>query len=101
MCEIVEELQRYVPSRPCQLKRPLPNGEFYSVDEQAVHQILSGGDQLTCCRCRGAQSLRCNHESTLERLEGLIPITEDWHARLTLVKVSACIALLLIIVIGF
>jgi len=34
MCEIVEELQRYVPSRPCQLKHPLPNGEFYSVDEQ-------------------------------------------------------------------
>ena len=87
MCEIIEELQKYVPSRPCQVKHPLPNGEFCTVDEQAVHQILSGGDQLTSCCCRGAQSLCCNHESTLERLEGLIPVTEDWHARLTLVKV--------------
>ena len=88
MCEIMEELQKYVPSCTCQVKHPLPNGDSYIVEEQAVHQILSGGDQLTCCQCRGAQSLRCNHESTLDRLEGLIPVTEDWHARLTLVKVG-------------
>ena len=68
MCEIMEELQKYVPSCTCQVKHPLPNGDSYIVEEQAVHQILSGGDQLTCCRCRGAQSLRCNHESTLKGL---------------------------------
>jgi len=72
MCEIIEELQKYAPSHPCEVNHLLPNGETYTIDEQAVHQILSGGDQLTCCRCHGAQSLCCNHESTLERLEGLI-----------------------------
>jgi len=83
----MEELQKYVPTHTCHIKHSLPNGDFYTVEEQAIHPILSGGDQLTCCRC-GAQSLRCNHESTLDRLEGLVPVTEDWHARLTLVKVD-------------
>ena len=84
----MEELQKYVPTRTCQIKHSLPNGDLYMVEEQAIHPILSGGDQLTCCRCRGALSLRCNPESTLDRLEGLVPVTEDWHARLTLVNVN-------------
>ena len=41
-------------------------------------------DQLTVCRCRSIQSARINDDDTAERLVGLVPVTEDWHARLTL-----------------
>ena len=87
MCSIMTNLHQYVPDTPCQVNFELPNGEFYTTNDYALYPILCGGDQLTVCRCRGAQSLRCNHESTVDRLEGLVPVVEDWHARLTLVKV--------------
>ena len=87
MCNIMTELHQYVPDKPCQTKFRLPNGEFYTTDDCALYPILCGGDLLTACRCRRAQSLCCNHESTVDRLEGLVPVFEDWHAKLTLVKV--------------
>ena len=47
------------------------------------------GDQLTVARVRGAAALRSWHKTTLDRLEGHVPTTSDWHARLCLVTVSA------------
>ena len=101
MCNIMTELHKYVPDKPCQLNFELPDGEIYTTSDNALHPILCGGDQLTACRCRGAQSLRCSHESAVDRLEGLVPVVEDWHARLTLVKVCThlffCIKILMMI----
>ena len=51
-----------------------------SYEEECYHQTLFGGDQLTACRCRGAQSARINDDDTAERLIGLVPVVEDWHA---------------------
>lgn len=46
-----------------------------------------GGDQLTVARARGTAALRATHDSPTERLNGIIPVIEDWHVRLTLMKV--------------
>ena len=51
-------------------------------------QTLFGGDQLTIARARGAISIRYGHELPEEQLKGLIPAMEDWHTRMTLMKVS-------------
>ena len=47
-----------------------------------------GGDQLTVARVRGTQALWKAQDRPVNRLEGLIPVVEDWHARMALVRVS-------------
>ena len=42
---------------------------------------------MTVCRSRGAQAARCNDDVAVERLDGITPVAEDWHARLTLMRV--------------
>ena len=42
---------------------------------------------MTVCRSRGAQSAQCNDDNPVGQLEGLIPVAEDWHTRLTLMRV--------------
>ena len=43
---------------------------------------------LTSARIRGTQALRSTEDKAVERLEGIVPVTEDWHSRMTLMKVS-------------
>ena len=45
--------------------------------------IAIGGDQLTAARVRGSKRVRGNSERGIERLEGLQPVIEDWHAKTT------------------
>ena len=60
---------------------------FFTNDDVLYHEILLGGDQLTCARVRGAQSMRVNHENSADGLAGFIPVVEDWHAKMTFMKV--------------
>ena len=48
---------------------------------------LFGGDQLTCVRARSANWLRCSHDSPEFALQGIVPVVEDWHARMCLLRV--------------
>ena len=50
-------------------------------------KILLGGDQLTVARAHSAKGMRVNHENAKSCLKGIIPVIEDWHTRLTLMKV--------------
>ena len=50
--------------------------------------ILIGGDQLTVARARGAQKAKTNAFSPSDRLEGLVPMVEDWHAKVVILSVS-------------
>ena len=43
-------------------------------------QLFLGGDQLTEERARNAQKGRADGDTTFEKLEGVIPKVEDWHA---------------------
>lgn len=86
MCSIMKHLHRYVPKKSHNVTYHLPNEDFVCTEE-IYHRILFGGDQLTASRCRSAQSARCHDDLPEERFEGIIPVTEDWHARQTLMRV--------------
>ncbi len=58
-------------------------------DNTKFFEILFGGDQLTTARACGVKALRLGHETAHDRLDGLFPIVEDWHARVTLLKVCS------------
>lgn len=76
MCDIMDDLHAYVP-----LHTPNTDQQHSSEDKiQLVHPTLLGGDQLTVARVRGAQKLRYNEFTQADRLEGLIPFTQDWHS---------------------
>ena len=49
--------------------------------------VLLGGDQLTVARAKGAQAMMASHDRPSDHLEGIIPIVEDWHSRMTLMRV--------------
>ena len=60
--------------------------------------ILFGGDQLTAARARGCQRHRVNSETATNRLQGLIPVSEDWHASVVLLGVSMLYCVVSIII---
>ena len=49
--------------------------------------VLFGGDQLTVAHARGAQTVLGNSHNESDCLEGLVPVVEDWHAKVTFMKV--------------
>ena len=82
-----DELNTYVPSHSIIVTIPLPSGESIEHTDTIQHELLFGGDQLTASRARGAQALRSSHDTRKDRLVRLLPTPEDWHARVTLLKV--------------
>ena len=56
-------------------------------DNTQFSKILLGGDQLTAARARGTQAIRRTERTPANRLQGLIPVIEDWHVRMSLMKV--------------
>ena len=87
MCKILEGLHHYVPSIYTDESTTLPNGEELSFKEVRMWDTLFGGDQLTVAHARGSIAIRANHPDANERLEGLVPTVEDWHLRMTFMKV--------------
>ena len=63
------------------------DGEVTTVNDVTFWPILLGGDQLTAVGARGVQAFRCTHDTSTNRIDGLFPVIEDWHARVTLAKV--------------
>ena len=61
---------------------------YEEVTTEKLHHVLIGGDQLTAERVRGAQSMRQNSTHAAGRLEGYIPVSEDWHAKVCFLQVS-------------
>ena len=87
MIEIMDEMQQYVPS--IQRTSTVAAGDKeYQVEQDVVHPLLFGGDQLTVKNARAAQTAKSAEPLSLGRLEGLVPVFEDWHARLCLLNVS-------------
>ena len=87
MCSVLKDLYKYVPKKNCKVTYHLPDQDF-ECSEELHHRTLLGGDQLTVSRCRSAKMARCNEDIPEERFDGFIPVVEDWHARLTLMRVS-------------
>jgi L1 cell adhesion molecule like protein len=70
MISIIKHIQQYVP---CSLH-----------EEEVIHQILLGGDQLSTAMTRRVQAQRRNSTTPIQRLQGVIPVCEDWHTKLCL-----------------
>ncbi len=86
---ILEHIQQYVPTMSVETTVDLPNSsDTTSVTADYFHYLLFGGDQLTEKRAQGAQDVRSNSERGKDRLEGLLPVAEDWHAKVCLLGVS-------------
>ena len=98
MCAILDNLDKYIPSVPVNKSLDLANGEVYEMNDHMVYPILLGGDQLTVARVRGAKSIRADHDTNIEKLNGFFPVVEDWHCRMTLLKVCPYIVNLALIV---
>ena len=78
-----------VPTESAEGQHVLPNGSTIPCDDTRLLKVLLGGDQLTVARVCGTQALRASEDKAVDRLEGVIPVIEDWHARMTLMIVSA------------
>lgn len=90
MIQILTHAQKYVPSKTVKRNLVLPSKNTISYEEEHYAVTLIGGDQLTVARARGAQRIRSNSTKSEDRLDGLLPVTEDWHAKMCLLQVSIC-----------
>ena len=88
MVEILLGLNKYVPVEHTERTVEI-NGTCVTQPITELWPRMLFGDQLTAARVRGAAALRSWHKTTLDRLEGHVPATSDWHARLCLVTVGA------------
>lgn len=84
---IMDRFVKLVPQQPDDALAVLPNGDVLEFDNTQFAKILLGGDQLTAARARGTQSIRRTEDTAARRLQGLIAVTEDWHVRMSLMKV--------------
>jgi L1 cell adhesion molecule like protein len=86
MITILEELHKYVP----QVEHTVTvTAERYTKTKSVtmVYPILLGGDQLSTARARSAKAAKRTETPCADRLDGLVPVFEDWHARVTLLAV--------------
>ena len=88
MGKILEHFMTLVPTLPADGHKVLPNGSILEFDNTQFSQVLIGGDQLTSARIRGTQANRVTQDMAIDRLQGLLAVTEDWHSRMALIKVS-------------
>lgn len=90
MREILREVYQYVPTVTSCSSDDGGNGMDDSIPGSSF-PILFGGDQLTTERARTVKNVLSNSDAPTSRLENLIPVTEDWHAKMCLYKVLVLI----------
>ncbi len=79
MVDILATLHKYVPLDE------IPSTTISHI--KLLHKLLLGGDLLTAVRVKGAQRIRQNSDHPVGRLQGFIPVAEDWHANVCLMEV--------------
>ena len=98
MVDILATLHKYVPlhettTQPEETQEEDLTAQPEEADEkeltmiEILHKVIFGGDLLTAVRAKGAQRIRQNSEHPVGRLEGFIPVAEDWHAKVALMEV--------------
>lgn len=86
MTKILEELQKYVPSKLVDIEESIPGTDL--TQEKAFVDTLVGGDLLSAVRARGAIYIRSGSELLEHRLRGFRVVSEDWHALVCYLEVS-------------
>lgn len=97
MIDIMQHIHQYVPALHTVDDITIQStGEHIQAERVDFHSIVFGGDQLTAKRARGSQKIRSNSKNEAEKLEGLLPVAEDWHTKVCLLEVrlrSVCVSL--------
>lgn len=83
MIDIMENLQQYVPLEAEVEKLLIPGIGKREVHADTFHHVLFGGDQLTAKCTRGSKHVCSNSLRGKDRLEGLKPVVEDWHVKVS------------------
>ena len=88
MLDIFDHIHTYVPSKCIQRRKIVPlTGEVIDFNDSEFMTTLIGGDQLMAARAHGTQLIRSNCHLNIDNLAGLLPVAEDWHAKLCLLQV--------------
>ena len=88
MVEVLAHLHQYVPIKEYTNDVYISSINETVVEHRAkVRKILFGEDQLTAARARGAIKAMSNATTPAKRLEGIIPVVEDWHAKMSFLDV--------------
>ena len=88
MVDIVQHLLQYVPFKQYERSVLVQSmNKFVTLQGATCCKILFVGDQLTVARARGAIRAMANAVNPIKRLEGLIPVVEDWHAKVIILEV--------------
>lgn len=85
MTEILTHIQRYAPCQHVEVQQELE--PFVYTDYKYVTTLV-GGDQLSTARARSCVAMQENAENNLDKLNGLLPVAEDWHAKVCFMQVS-------------
>ncbi len=88
MGKILDDYMKLVPTIAATGNYLLPNHSTVEFDATQFHGIPFGDHQLTVARMRGTQILRATEETAVKRLQGILPVVEDWHTRMTFLKVE-------------
>lgn len=88
MTEILQSLHQYVPCVSSETTKTISTNENIVEYVENMHSILIGGDQVTVARIRAAQYAKRNSERPTKRLDGFIPVIEDWHTKANILDVS-------------
>ena len=64
------------------------NSRENDVEEKLLYSLLFGVDQLSVVRYQGSKTIRRCLSNSVQRLEGLYPVAEDWHTEVVVLKVS-------------
>ena len=89
MFQILQHLQSYVPTIHGEAEVECQStGEILHTEVVDHHKILLGGDLLTSFRVRGVQRLMRYSDNVDLQCSGLIPISEDWHTKMTFLEVK-------------
>ena len=65
----------------------LPDKTTRTLESPQFCKTLLRGDQYSSQGVRGVTTLRLTHQKASNWLEGVVPVVEDWHTRMTLMKV--------------
>ncbi len=85
MVDILEEYKKYIPSKVVNLEEPIPGTDL--TEYRVFLSTLLGGDGLSVAQARGAQYIRSTSELAMHRLDGFLPVAEDWHAKVCFLEV--------------
>lgn len=91
MVKILDNLNQYIPSiEEVRLQQVTTDDDTHTekIRDIKYHCLLFAGDQLTVKRARSARSQRENSQHAQGKLQGFVPVAQDWHTGQCLLEVS-------------